>query len=161
MHYPGYNTGDVILSEGEWYPFRIHNLVQLQDHAWYYVLQDPNGLKHFMPAEFYMNYGLNTGDAVLCKIDRINCTGRIFIEPEHPLYRIGEIYPFDLVAGPADGSADRIIVSDLYKNCIEVPVYDKKITHGEAGVKVMCKVLNIKKGKPILEISINNSLFID
>ena len=90
MHYPAYNSGNIILSEGNWYLFRIYNLLQLQDSAWYYVLQDLNGLKHFMPADYYTNYGFKIGDEITCKVDRINCTGRIFLEPKHPRYIEGE-----------------------------------------------------------------------
>jgi len=89
MQYPGYNTGKVILSEGDWFPFRITKFVQLQDNSWYYVLQDINGLKHFMPAGYYKDYGFSIGIQIKCKIDRINCTGRIFLEPEHPYYQEG------------------------------------------------------------------------
>ena len=97
MQYPGYTTGKVILSEGEWLPFIIHNLVKLQDDEWYYVLQDVNGLKHFLNAQYYENYGFKPGDEILCKIDKINCTGRIYLEPKHPYYTEGEMYDFELI----------------------------------------------------------------
>jgi len=154
MQFPGYNTGNIILSEGDWFPFKIHNLVQLQDDEWYYVLIDVNGLKHFMPAAFYKNYGLTIGEELLCKIDRINCTGRIFLEPKHPLYCENESYFFDLAeVKPMVSSGESIYVKELFGNLIEVSALKKaadKIRFLDR--KVRCVVKSIKKGLPILEI---------
>jgi hypothetical protein len=133
MKYPGYNSGNVILSEGEWFPFKIHNLVQLQDGAWYYILQDINGLKHFMTAANYEKYGLETGNELTCKIERINCTGRIFLEPRHPIYE------------------NVLIVKDILGNIIEVPVNGTKIVDIIDAKSVRCKVQSIKKGSLIIE----------
>jgi len=153
MQYPGYNTGKVILSEGKWFPFRIHNLVQFQDDVWYFVLQDINGMKHFMPVEYYEKYGLKTGDEISCKIDRINCTGRIFLEPKHPYYNEGEIYSFDLISFHKKDSETIVIVRELAGNKIEVPLCGNKNIDINGEKKVMCIVKSIKKGIPILEIS--------
>jgi len=152
MQYPGYNTGNLELSEGKWFPFKIHNLVQLQDDEWYYVLQDINGMKHFMPAENYERYGFNTGDEILCKIDRINCTGRIFLEPKHPYYKEGEIYFFDVIIRLDQGSEKELIVKDLLGNSIKVPVCTNKYIDSKEEKKVRCLVKTITKGKIILEI---------
>jgi hypothetical protein len=155
MQYPGYNIGTIILTEGNWFPFRIHNLLQLQDDAFYYILQDINGLKHFMPAEYYKNYGFKPGDEILCKIDRINCTGRIFLEPKHPYYNEGEMYPFDLITYSNRGDERLLIVREITGNSIEVPLYRNKNIDITEEKKVMCIVKSIKKGKPILEIKID------
>lgn len=151
MQYPGYQTGNVILSEGDWFPFRIHKLVQLQDESWYYVLQDINGLKHFMPAQNYTGYGFNPGDEILCKIDKINCTGRIFLEPKHPYYNEGEIYPFDLVTYFNKGIDKFLIVREINGNKIEVPLCMNNNLDIKAEKKITCIVKSIKKGKLILE----------
>jgi len=152
MQYPGYNTGNVILSEGKWFPFRIHNLVQLQDDAWYFVLQDINGLKHFMPAEYYESHGFKTGDEINCKIDRINCTGRIFLEPKHPYYNEGEIYSFDLISYQKKDSETIVIVREITGKEIEVPLCGNNNFDINGENKVTCIVKSVKKGIPILEI---------
>ena len=153
MHYPGYDTGKIILSEGAYFPFRIHNLLQLQDDAWYFVLQDVNGLKHFMPAEFYENYGFKPGDEIICKIDRINCTGRIFLEPRHPFYSEGETYLFETAANPDSMNVAALIVKDCTGNSIEI--VKSRINKSEVMEEnqVRCRVKSIKKGKLILEIA--------
>jgi hypothetical protein len=152
MKFPGYDTGKIKLAEGMWYPFRIHNHMQLQDGLWYYVLEDINGLKHFMPAGYYSNYSLKAGDKISCRIDRINCTGRIFLEPKHPLYKEGESYSFELLSYSKADNLTVFFVKDFYGNSIEVQQCGISESVSEAKKKVKCKVLSIKKGKPILEI---------
>ena len=151
MQYPGYNTGIVHLQEGESYPFIVHNLVQLQDGEDYYVLTDINGMKHFMPSGYYVDYGFKIGDAITCKIDRINCTGRIFLEPTHPYYKEGKIFSFELENFKIQDNNITLFVKGLNGNSIEVPVYDIDINKLTTKKKVSCKVQNIKKGNLLLE----------
>ena len=151
MQYPGYNTGNVHLVEGETYPFIIHNILQLQDGADYYVLTDINGLKHFMPSFYYLNYGFKIGEEISCKIDRINCTGRIFLEPANPFYKENEIYIFDLESYITQGTNITLFVKGINESGIEVPVSDLDINSLMTKKKVSCKVQNIKKGKLVLE----------
>ena len=153
MQNPGYNSGSIIFSEGEWFPFRIHKLVQLKDDAWYYILQDGNGLKHFMPAEYYKTYGLKPGDEISCKIDRINCTGRIFLEPRHPIYKEGESYYFDIIKDSNPDIEDVLMVTENSGNIIEVPVIGIKKVDINDEKRVRCIVKCITKGRIILEIS--------
>ena len=152
MQYPGYNSGNVNLSEGECFPFKIHNLIQLQDDAWYFVLQDINGMKHFMAAEDYESYGFSVGEKILCKIDRVNCTGRVFLEPKHPIYREGEIYDFDFISYSDSGNESVVFVRENFGNIIEVPVNGTKKIDIIDKKRVRCIVKSIKKGRLNLEI---------
>lgn len=154
MQYPGYNTGENILSEGNWYPFKIHNIVQLQDDDWYYVLQDVNGLKHFMQAGFYETYGFKLGEVIMCKIDRINCTGRIYLEPENPHYKEGENYYFETTCMLNSDDKNLLVVKDISGNTVEVPLYDNSDLKFGAGKMIRCNVKSIKKG--MLSLEINN-----
>jgi hypothetical protein len=151
MQYPGYNSGNVNLVEGEWYHFKIHNLVLLQDESYYYVLTDINGMKHFMPSEYYSDYKLNIGDEILCKIDRINCTGRIFLEPAHPFYKEGEIYLFNIESYQIQGNDITLLVKGIIGNSIKITVNDIDINSVATRKTVSCNVQNIKKGELILE----------
>jgi len=153
MQYPGYETGNIRLLEGKWFPFKIHNLVQLQDDEWYYILRDINGLKHFLPAEYYDSYGLKPGDEINCKIDRINCTGRIYLEPEHPFYKEGKIYNFDVISSPDFDQEKILLVREISGKTIEVGVPDNLNIYLNTKKMVQCLVKAIKKGKPLLEIS--------
>lgn len=152
MQYPGYNSGNVILSEGEWFPFVVYNIVQLQDGELYYILLDTNGLKHFMSVSHYVNYGIKKGDTIDCKIEKINCTGRIYLEPKHPYYKEGEIYTFNQVEFLNSGEEKVLIVKDYFGNSIEVPVCNKKIVEVKKDKLVSCIVKTIRKGRPMLEM---------
>lgn len=152
MQYPGYNSGNVILSEGEWFLFKIHNLVQLQDDAWYFVLQDINGMKHFMAAENYKSYGFSIGDQILCKIEKLNCTGRVFLEPQHPVYKEGEIYYFDFISYSNSGNKNVLMVRENSGNMVEVVVNGTKKVDINNEKRVRCSVKSITKGRLILEI---------
>lgn len=156
MYYPGYNSGNVVFSEGNWFPFRVYNCVQLQDGEYYYVLQDINGLKHFLPAQFYKEYRIKTGEEIQCRIDKINCTGRIILEPKHPYYSEGEVYLFTVVGYKSEGDQDIVIVQEFSGNCIEVPLYGKEKLNINTQTKLKCIVKNIKKGIIKLEIYSTN-----
>jgi len=153
MQYPGYNTGNALLTEGGWFPFRIHKLVHLQDEERYYILEDINGLKHFIPAEYYKMYGFKPGDEIICKIEKLNCTGRMFLEPRHPVYNEGETYSFDLVKYPTLNDPEILIVRDILENIIKVPLCGNKKSFRIGEKKVKCIVKSVKKGIPILEMS--------
>lgn len=157
MQYPAYNSGETILSIGEWYPFRILNLIQLQDEAFYYVLQDVNGLKHFLPSELYQAYGFKVGDVINCKIDAINCTGRIFLEPQNPVYTEGKTYWFELIHSSENEKFSSILVLDLMGNRIQVPVCNINIHDLLEQKKISCRVQNIRKGMLLLELAYQGS----
>ncbi len=152
MQFPGYTTGSVALQEGEWLPFKIHNLIQLQDDNLYFVLQDINGMKHFLTAEYYMNYNLKVGDEISCKIDRINCTGRIFLEPKHPYYTENEIYTFDLLNYTEQGDEISLLVKGFRTENTEVRVFVPPKMDFSTLKSVKCIVKSLKKGKLILEL---------
>ncbi len=152
MQYPGYNTNQVVFKVGENSTFKIHNILQLQDNEWYYVLLDVNGQKHFMPAGFYKNYGFSAGDEIICRIDKINCTGRIFLEPRHPIYKEDEIYTFRVIGTSLNSSNSTLLVNDIFGNCIEVPTCNIENSSSYLETMVSCKVKSLIKGMPILEL---------
>ena len=127
--------------------------MQLQDDAWYYVLQDLNGLKHFLPAGYYRNYGFQPGDEISCKIEKINCTGRIFLEPKHPTYAEGEIYEFEFISYSETDKEKIVIVREIGGNTVDVPIYGNDKIDLIEEKRIRCIVKSIKKGIPNLEIS--------
>lgn len=82
------------LEEGKDYPFQISGSVALPDGQDCFVLTDVNGVKHLLYKSYYQHYDLRLNTEIRCRIDKVNCTGKIFIEPEHPQYRPGKAYPF-------------------------------------------------------------------
>lgn len=66
------------------------------DGVSYYVLEDYHGRRFLLPAEYYRSYGFSAGQKVEAVVDHINCNGRIFIEPQHPRFRTGQLARFTL-----------------------------------------------------------------
>jgi hypothetical protein len=113
---------------------------------------DTNGLKHFLPAEYYTNFNFQTGDVISCRIDKINCTGRIFLEPKHPYYIEGEIYSFDVLNFIENEKYGVLVVKDIFENRIELQQEMVQVTNYKVKKKVRCLVISIKKGTPNLEL---------
>jgi hypothetical protein len=153
MPFLGYNAGKIILEEGQWYCFKVLNYIQLQDELWYYILQDINGLKHFMRADCYKDYDFKIGTEIKCKIDCINCTGRIYLEPEHPFYKEGKIYEFVLNPESCKTENESLIVLDIFGNSLKVGNYKNKNIGWVSKNKVCCMVRCLRKGLPVLELS--------
>jgi len=90
-----------ILTEGESYLFLIHNKVILPaEDQEAFILIGPNNKKHLMNASYYTLYHFSIGQTIKCTVDKINCSGQIFLEPEHPYYQSGEVYNFLVLAWP-------------------------------------------------------------
>ena len=142
--------------EGEKIQFTIKKLIEFSEDEKYYVLEDKEGQKHLLTAEYYENYNFKIGQNIVCRIDHINCSGKIFLEPEHPLYKEGEIYEFTLKTikkskNRLKENILRLNLKDKFGNkatCI-TENSETKITIGET---VRYKILRIKKGQIYLRI---------
>lgn len=144
------------LTEGATYPFRILKSVSLGPDDEWYVLEDPLGFKILMPKGYYRDYGFVAGQTIRCRVDKINCNGRMFLEPMHPQYAEGQVYPFDV-----NGSGHRINildqeefylqVSDVYGNNWEVMTNRPELVDLPPD-RLNCLVKRIKKGRLFLEI---------
>ena len=142
------------LQEGKNYLFKLEGLVEFPDGKLFQRLKDPNGVLHLLPAEPYDKYGLEERDEISCHVDKINCSGKIFLEPEHPIYQVGEKYPFEVIGFESIENSDgykenEILVMDKLGKTINVPEYwfpnvKKK------GAIIWCRVGRIKKGNLIL-----------
>ena len=137
-----------MLIEHEWYQFKIYKEVDFPGEPSVIILIDPDGYKHLLKKDYYINYNFCVGDNINCRIDKINCSGKIFLEPEHPFYKEGHSYDFDFVAEEVlinsfNEKQQVIIVSDIYGNKLNIPAENALVFEG----KVNCLVENIKKGK--------------
>jgi len=85
------------LNIGENYPFTVIKHLPDPIAGGWFVLADPYGCKHLLTDEYYLNYGFEPGKSVICTVDKVNCKGKIFLEPEHPIYKPGDIAEFTFV----------------------------------------------------------------
>ncbi len=145
------NNSKLTVNKDYW--FKVLKIFKLDNDEKYYVLKDPLGFKVLLPGEYYSDYGLKPGEKVLCRVDKINCKGQMFIEPEHPHYSEGKTYPFRFVESKErfnffDSKEFIIVVSDIFENN-----WDVKTSPGNHIVnkqEIDCHVNKIKKGKLFL-----------
>lgn len=142
------------LEEGIIYPFEITSKIDLPDGNEYFVLKDPNNVKHLLLTRYYKKFNFKLGQTILCRIDKINCNGKIYLEPEHPHYKLGHTYefPFQSIEDYKDniGSLYQFaIFTDIFDNEIKLPVdvLPKKIS---PGLPLKFSVSRIKKGRVYL-----------
>ncbi len=144
-----------LLTEGASYPFRLLGKMELGRDERYFVLRDPLGYKMLMPAGYYESYGFKQGQEIICRVDKINCNGRMFLEPQNPWYREGEVYDFEVISygQRVDIAGNRdwyFVVRDLggRRWQVKCPLSETFFSLPE---KVACRIERIKKGKLYLQ----------
>lgn len=141
-------------SEGKTYEFLIRGIRQLAgDDQLFYLLEGPFGTLHLLSGEYYSSYGFRAGETVRCRLDKINCSGRMYLEPEHPYYREGMVYEFEISAHAdlmnSEGKPEHFLVlNDHFGNESLLRSDDDTA----AGI-ISCRVERIKKGKLLLSRS--------
>ena len=152
MTTPGYYNSGKRLEEGKRYQFHVIGQVMLQDEKIYYILEDPFKIRHLLYSGLYKNYRIETGQMIICKVDKINCTGRVYLEPDHPFYSEGHTYDFNFSTISKNAQSDKksLIVFDMFDN--EISLDCPKHFMCEAG-KIACKIIRLRKGKPMLVLA--------
>lgn len=86
-----------LLREGETYVFLLTGEIETGNGKASYVFQDPFGYKMLVPMGFYQGYGFRVGQEVVCKVDKISCSGKMYLEPRHPHYQEGKQFEFGVM----------------------------------------------------------------
>jgi hypothetical protein len=155
---------EIIFKEGQRFQFSITNKLTLPgtDEV-NFILTGPDQKKYLLPEQFYLNYHLKVGQIIFCTIDKINCSGKIFLEPDHPYYKIGERYDFLVLRITEQenfiGKPQLVAwVRDLHG--LEWPCPIDKAEDIEPGYShLACRVDRIKKGELILSLPALTSRF--
>jgi hypothetical protein len=138
------------LEEDKSYSFTIVKSIVLPGGEVNLILAGPDGRKYLLPVERYGEYNLETKTEIICKVDKINCSGKVFLEPEHPHYTEGESYFFIFAGGPlANIGSDEdktVEVSDFTGRGFSVPASLLKGNMSADG-RVRLRVERISKGK--------------
>ncbi len=155
---------EVKLAEGKQYEFEILNRVELPGTSERnFILIGPDGRKYLLPEENYLNYDLRVGQKIMCTVDKINCSGKVFLEPDHPYYRTGERYDFLVVRIDQResllGYPELIAwVRDLHGKEWVCPVLsDEDILPGYS--HLACRIERIRKGELMLSLPAMTSRF--
>ncbi|HSO77191.1 MAG TPA: hypothetical protein VLQ76_01365 [Bacteroidales bacterium] len=139
------------LEEGKTFTFNALKTVELPGGEVNLMLAGPDGKKYLLPLTYYRSYNIVSPGIVQCKVDKINCSGKVFLEPVNPWYSEGESYGFEVryisECTDSNGIGRRsITVSDRLGNLINVPA-ELAIGLPEEGEKISLKVERISKGK--------------
>ena len=146
------NKNQYKFTEGEIHQFKINGFAEMPgtDES-FYILENRFGGKHLLKSFHYKHYNFNKGEEITCKIDKINCSGKIYLEPENPVYKEGKSYEFDLMkiidqinsVGEKEKAA---ILKDQFRIEVVCSLPENVIIDSSAN-KLECKVLRIKKGQ--------------
>ncbi len=140
------------LVEGSYHTFEILKIIEPEPGNPQFVLKDPLGYKVLMHAIFYKNYGFSNGNKIVCRVDRVNCNGLMFLEPMHPIYKEGEVYFFEIigkktVTGFSGKSGFAFVVADALGNQWDIMVKPSFLDSFTIGDVIRCYLERIKKGK--------------
>ena len=131
---------------GCWYNFTIENLKYIPEQGEYYILRyESSGRKMLLKASYYVKYNYNISDKIECKIDKVNCSGQIFLEPRNPHYQEGKEYDFQIISTQdnTDGTFN-IVVKDILDNDIQVLINNESYKKDQSTIKLL--VEKIRKG---------------
>lgn len=146
----------MILEEGYEFNFKVEKIIDLPDES-YYILLSEFDKKYLLPTKYYEEYNISIGNEIRCRIDKINCSGRVFLEPKSPIYSVGDKDIFTLletqqketrktkdkylVIKAMSKKTNRAIVVN-YSDCL-------KYSHGE---NYLCEIIKIKKAQMQLKL---------
>jgi len=136
--------------EGSWYSFTISGLKDIPDKGEFYLLTHESGRKMLLKSSFYTKYNFVLGQSIECRIDKVNCSGQIFLEPKHPIYSEGNLYSFPLIkVNINEESLFNATVRDVLDN--EIDVFIPQIKRYKINESILLKVVQVKKGIAVLQ----------
>lgn len=116
------------------------------------VLTGPDKKKYLLDSLEYADYKLLPGKTVDCRVDKINCQGEVFLEPEHPLYSEGRSYRFNIVGleeriEKSGSKVEVVLLRDINGTKVAVPRSNLKASSINPGDSVDLVVERIIKGE--------------
>ncbi len=158
MKNTGFIDKTLLLEAGKTYDLEIVRIIKIPGPGRFFLGRDANGLKHLIPVDHYHDYGIKIGDTVKCRLDRINCLGRFFFEPDHPVYERGKTYSFKLISFTVSYCNGDILdcrarVRDVFGR--EWNTHDIRIRQPlpEDIASLSCHVYSLKKARLFLQIN--------
>lgn len=135
--------------EGDILKVWLKKQIQLPDEKEYYLVEDENKNRFMIPVMAEWQQIFQQYDNFICRVDKINCSGKIYLEPMHPHYQIGQSYPFlytklDAVTSNLGEARFVLHFTDEFKNNIEILSLSKP--NFEINSEINALVTQIKKG---------------
>jgi len=136
--------------------FLVIKTIILPNNIEYFILQDPFGERHLLPASYYKNYEIVKGKYLKCHVDKINCKGQIFLEPIHPHYQVGKFYEFKYLKTEKTSNRKGVLIINYIMlgriGQISYLAEDKHINRPAKETWKMYKIIRIKKAKIFLSL---------
>lgn len=142
------------LKVGEKYQCKIIRLIEVPFDGEFYIIEDPVKNKHLLKAEYFKDYHFKINEIRYFYVDKINCQGRIYFEPEHPVFKLNKKYLFKIVnhidSELPDNKSKAFTVK--HKSGYKCTVFKDKLVKKniKIGDLIELKVIRIKKSHPIL-----------
>jgi len=110
------------------------------------------GNKYLLPSNNYNEYNLKKNQKIKCRIDRINCNGKVFIEPECSIYKVGDMDTFmfyDSESRIKTKTFENYNVLKAKNKTTQRGIFFKKENYNEAMINEnwLCEIVRIKKGE--------------
>jgi hypothetical protein len=157
--------------EGQVYEFKFKKKVFIDEE--HLVFENEDSERFVIPSMHYRHYNLQPEQMIKCLIIRVDCSGKISFEPEHPYYELGGIYDFDFVRmqvtvenefDPFSGNSKKvkhydIIVADKdgYEHHVVPKEWQKKKNY--KADKIKCRIAKMVKGHfQLLNLEENTSV---
>jgi hypothetical protein len=127
--------------------FKKHVIVSDTDQYW--VVENDNGERFLIDFFQYKNYGFEAGKSIQVKVDKINCSGKVFLEPVHPFYEEGKKYFFEIEQIiKYNQNSISVFVVDVFGNKIAIEYH--KNENEPVAKKIELLVIGLRKGLPVL-----------
>jgi len=148
------------LEEGKRYDFLVQKTLSLGDND-FFLLRGPDQQKYLLPVKYYRTYNIKIDNIISCRVDKINCRGEVFLEPDNPFYKEGKEYEFevsgrDIRLNEAGELIPVLLAKDRSGNEVVVPMsmtgsYDPLKTK-----KVSLTIKRINKGRILFTDSVDS-----
>ncbi len=143
------------LKEGKRYDFLVEKTLRIGDNN-YYLLKSPGDDKYLLRKEYYEHYDIQPGENINCRVDKINCRGEVYLEPENPYYTEGKNYDFritgrDLRLIDSGEIIPVLLVMDKFDNELVVPINCIGAYDIDKHEYINLKIWRINKGRIFFE----------
>lgn len=144
------------LQEGNIFRFKVEKKITLPDGD-YFILLAEFDQKYLLPAKYYTEYNIKIGQEIICSIDRVNCNGKVFLEPQSPIYSIGDRDVFiikDTEERIKHKTKEKYLVINTESEKTKRAIISSELTNNtySRNEKYYCEVIKIKKGEAILKV---------
>lgn len=139
------------LEEGRRYDFLVQKTLDIGSVT-YYLLRGPSRKKYLLRKDLYEDYDIQMNTTINCRVDKINCRGEVFLEPENPHYSEGGVYCFeikgrDIRVNESGDPLPVLLVRDKFGNELVVPMNLAGDYEPDNSKSISLKVLRINKGR--------------